>query len=163
MEVSERRVTFEGCRCPGAPHRADWVDVVPRVDITLGASVIGAVRASGGDTAAAEGLIARECLRFGIDAWSFLDAEGQPEEVGPEAIGRLLPFGDAYQVADLVMDLHGEELLRPLLSRTSTRSQAGRTDGSTSPTPASGSKPRTRSEPSSPTSTAGTPSEDPEA
>ena len=162
MEPSERRVTFEGCRCPGAPHRdGDWVEVVERVPIELGAAALVAGREGGSDPAAIEGLMARAFLRFGIDRWSFVDESGDPVAVDWEAIGRLLPFEDAYRVADLVGELHTGTILRPLLARSSTPSPDGPTADSTSASPGSGSTPRTRSERSSRTPTDGQPSEVP--
>lgn len=154
----ERKVELEGCRCPGAPHSRDWVEVIERASVPLGAAVIAVIREAEGDAGVAEGRMAEMCLRFGIARWSFVDADGLPEPVDAESIGRLLGFVDGYAVADRVMALHGDEVLRPLVSRTSTRSQGGQTDGSTSPTPATGTRPRKPSTPSSPTPTDGTPS-----
>ncbi len=152
----ERRITFEGCRCPGSPHREDWVEVTERASIQLGASVIGAIRAADGDAAAAEGFMAGACLRFGIGAWSFVDEDGDRVPIDRESTARLLPFVDAYAVADRVLAIHGDEVLRPLTSRTSMSSRGGRTDGSTSPTPATGSTRRKPSRRSSPSATDGT-------
>ena len=157
----QQRIELEGCRCPGAPHARDWVEVIRNASLPLGAAVIAAIREADGDAAIAQGRMAEMALHFGIERWSFVDANGDPEPIDPEGVARLLPFNDAFLVADRVIDLHGDEILRPLTSRTSTRSQGGQTAGSTSPTPASGRPPRRRSAPSSPTSTDGPPSGDP--
>lgn len=157
----ERRIELEGCRCPGAPHRDDWVEVVERVSVSLGAALLASGRNAEGSEIAAEAYMAESALRFGIARWSFTDTEGLPVAIEWAEINRLLPFNDAYTVADRVIGLHFDEVFRPLLSRTSTRSPGGRTDGSTSPTRATGKRPRRPSGPSSPTPTDGTPSEVP--
>lgn len=160
----ERRITLEGaCRCPGAPHPSDWVEVIPEVSIPLGAAAIAAVRIGEGDPVAVEGMLAGAAVRFGISGWSFVDADGDPEPVTFENITRLLPYAEGgLQVADAVVAYHAEELLRPLVGRTSSVSPGGQTDGSTSPTQDTGSRPPGHSRRSSRTSTGGTPSGDPD-
>ncbi len=156
------RVDLEGpCRCPGGPHGGgDWVRVFREVPIELGAAVIVAGREAGGDAIVAEGFMAKAFFRFGVEAWSLVDEDGDPVPITGATLAAL-PFFDAYKIADVVANLHSAEILRPLLGRTSTSSPGGRTDGSTSPTPTTSRRPRKASAPSLLTVEDGSPSEAP--
>ncbi len=163
--MERNRVQLDGgCRCPGAPHPFDWVDVVETVPIELGSGVVACFREADGNSVIAEGLMGRVALRFGIERWSFVEADGEAVNITWDNIVRLLPFGDGgYDVADRVMDLHSGEILRPLLKRSSKPSPGGPTAEPTSAIPDTGTKPPRPLKPSSRTVTDGTPSEDPVA
>lgn len=156
------------CRCPGAPHPVDRVALAPKAPIEVGAAVMGAIRAAGSNEGMLHGLMARAFV-LGIRAWTFVDGDGHPirADVTSEGFGALvddlLPWANGgADVADRADDLYSEAVLRPLISRTSTRSPGGQTDGSTSPTHPSGPMPLTLPEPSSPSDTDGKPSGDPD-
>jgi len=163
-------VPVGACRCPGTPHGdGDWVELRPSPTIDIGSAIYAAVANVGDDPVQLQVEMTRAFLRFGIVAWSFTDELGAPIPIRPrstdfgEVISRLLPFSDGgFTVADRADDLYSEEVLRPLMTRLSLmRSRDGRTVGSTSPTPLTLRKPARRSKPSSPRSTAGSPSADP--
>jgi len=162
------RVAVGACRCPNAPHGdGDWVDLRPAPTIDIGAAVYAAVQQWSDDPIQLQVSWTRAYLRYGVAAWSFVDADGpvliRPMSDGYEdLVNRLLPFDQGgFEVADRCDDLYAEVVLRPLLTRLSLmRSQGGQTDGSTSPTPDTSPSLPTPSEPSSPDDMGGKPSED---
>lgn len=163
------------CRCPGRPHAEDWVELATSIPIGVGAGVLAAVRASGGDEVRLAGMMAQVYVSFGITAWSFMgepdspdQATGWPIPVDPMSSGwtalvqRLLPWDNGGAlVADKADELYSENVLRPLTGRTLTQSRDGQTDGLTYPIPPSQPTPPARSRRSSRTATAGRPSEAP--
>ena len=164
-------VPLGACRCPGTPHTdGDWVELRPSPTIDIGSAIYAAVANVGDDPVQLQVEMTRAFLRFGIVAWSFTDDRGDPIPIQPrktdfgDVISRLLPFSDGgFTVADRADDLYSEEVLRPLMTRLSSmRSLGGQTVGSTSATRTTSRKPATRSEPSSPASSDGRPSEDPD-
>ncbi|MFN8520727.1 MAG: hypothetical protein U0667_15330 [Chloroflexota bacterium] len=164
----ERRVELGACRCPGAPHPSDWVDVDPVVSVHLGGAVLSVFGRAGSSETVAQALLTEAYLLYGIGAWSFVDEEGDAIPVRPsdgdwpEVVNRLLPFPDSYRVADRASEVHpAMGMVRPLLRGSSTPSQDGPTAAPTSASPASGSTPRTPSGRSSRTPTGGSPSEAP--
>lgn len=168
--MTDVRVPVGACRCPGSPHEeGDWVELRSAPTIDIGSAVYAAVANVGDDPMALQVELGRAYLRYGITAWSFTDARGEPLPITPrrpgfdETVSRLLPFSQGgFDVSDMADTLYSEEVLRPLTTRLSTmRSQDGQTDGSTSPTlPSTPTRPK-RSRPSSRAATAGRRSEDP--
>lgn len=167
--MSTTRVPVGACRCPGSPHQeGDWVDLRDEATIDIGAAIYAAVASVGDNAPLMQVEMTRAYLRYGIAAWSFVDAKGQPIPIRPrdpdffdEVIAVLLPLGNGgFEVADKADALYTATTLRPLMTRqSSTRSPGGQTGGSTSPTRASLPKRRTRSGSSSRRSTGGKPSE----
>lgn len=159
------RVDVGECRCPGATHPSDWVELWPSVPIAVGASVMAAIRESGDDETVLQGQLARIYVTLGVRAWSFVDADGRGIPVRPtgsgwaDVVAELLPWDrGGAEVANMGDELYSEAILRPLMSRSSTRSPGGRTAGSTSPTRRSGTRRRKPPARSSRTPTAGSPS-----
>lgn len=168
--MTDVRVPVGACRCPGSPHDGgDWVDLRPAPTIDIGSAVYAAVANVGDDPMALQVELGRAYLRYGITAWSFTDARGEPIAVAPrrpgfdELVSRLLPFSQGgFDVSDMADTLYSEEVLRPLTTRLSTmHSQDGQTDGSTSPIPPSTPTSRKRSPRSSPAGSGGRQSADP--
>lgn len=160
------RVMVGACRCPGAPHAEDWVELHPNVPMLVGSSVMSAVRASGDDESRIVALMARAYVLYGPKAWSFVDEDGDAVRVDPtqpdwlDTIDRLLPWeAGGKAVADAGDVLYTNRVLAPLEQSPSTSSLRGPMDEQTSASPSGGSRPRKRSKPSSQTGTAGTPSE----
>lgn len=156
------KIQLEGCRCPGTPHHHDEVELADAPTIEMGSAAMAAIRIAGDDEPRIVGLLGGIYLRFGITGWSFTNEDGNPIPVvrsGPDwaaTVDRLLPWAEGgSEVAEAADVLYSEQILRPLISRLSMRSQGGQTEGSTSATLASGSKHRTRSGRSSRTSTGG--------
>lgn len=167
------RVMVGACRCPGRPHPEDWVELAARIPIAVGAGVMAAMRASRGDDVRLASLMAQVYVENGIVAWSFtgpIEVEGERQgwpilvdASAPEwreTLAELLPWDQGgAEVADKASGLYSENILRPLTGRTLTQSLDGQTAGLTSPIQES-SRPRpARSRRSSPTTTAGKPSE----
>ena len=163
MERALVKVDVGACRCPGSPHASDWVELSPDMTIDLGAAVYAAIRQSEGDDVRLQGLMAQAYVQFGIRAWSFTDADGDPIRVTrqdkdyPDLIDRLLPWSRGGQAVSEAADgLYSEEVLRPFLNRPSMQSQDGPTVDSISPIPPSGPKNQKSSPQSSRTDTVGT-------
>ena len=147
----DERVAVGGCRCPGAPHPDDWVELEPRPTFPMGTAFHAAIPEAAGDSVVLQGLWARVFIRFGVKRWSFVDDDGSAVDISVESAERLLPWADGGRtVVDAADRLYTAELLRPSLGRTSKSSRGGQMDGSTSPTPATGSTTRKRSPSSSP-------------
>lgn len=162
MSMEDVRVDVGECRCPGAPHATDWVEMRPTADPAIGAAVMAAIRETGDDEPMMMGQLARIYVTLGIRAWSFVDHEGRPVPVRPgtagwpDLVADMLPWDRGGKVvSDRGDELYSEAVLRPLLPRSSMPSQDGPTAASTSATPRSGSTPPRRSTRSSRTRTAG--------
>lgn len=160
------KVMVGACRCPGAPHAEDWVEMHPQVPILVGSTVLSGIRAAGGDESRILALMARAYVMYGPRAWSFVDKDGDPIRVDPTQAGwadlvdELLPWDmGGAEVADAGDALYSERVMRPLMVAPSTSSQPMSMDAQTSVSQPTGRKPRKRSAPSLQTVTAGTPSE----
>lgn len=146
------------CRCPGGPHASgETVALLPRVPLAMGAAAMAALQGVAG-TDEYVGLLAPIYLRFGIESWSCLGPDG-PLPVTTAAIAERFPWADGgSDLVEAADALYGEEILRPLLRRIARLSPPTPTATATSATPSSGAARRSRSAPSSPEPTAGTPS-----
>lgn len=160
----DTRVPVGACRCPGSPHDGgDWVELRPSPTIDIGSAVYAAVANVGDDPMALQVELTRAFLRYGIVAWSFTDAAGNPIPIAPrrpgfdDLVSGLLPFSQGgFDVSDRADSLYSEEVLRPLTTRLSTmRLPGGQTVGSTSPTRPTSPRPVKPSRPSSPRGMAG--------
>lgn len=152
------------CRCPGTPHPdGDWVELRAEPSIDIGSAVYAAVASYGDDPMALQVEMGRAYLRYGITAWSFTDARGEPIPITPrkpgydELVAGLLPFAaGGFEVADKADSLYSEVVLGPLMTRLSLiASRDGQTAGSISATPRTSPRPAKRSTRSSPAGMAG--------
>ena len=150
------KVEVGACRCPGAPHSNDWVELHPQVTIPIGTAVYAAVRAAGEDSQLMQGLMARSYVLLGIRRWSFTDLDREVIPVTPghvgwsELVDHLLPWNNGgMEVANLADALYSDDVLRPLTSRPSTQSPGGQMDGSTLATRPTSPRRRKRCTPSS--------------
>lgn len=150
------RVPVGACRCPRSEHvDGDWVVLASEASIALGGAAQMAIALHGGDPILMQGALRKVYVAYGIEAWSFTDADGDPIPVQHEAVdwadtlAGLLPYGrGGLEVSEAGDRLYSETIIRPYLARRSQRSQPGRTVGPTSATRATGSKhpkPRKRS------------------
>lgn len=141
------------------------MELAPPVPIAVGAGFMAAIQAAGGDEVRLTALLTQVYVQHGIRAWSFVDADGEPILVEPgsrswpDTLETWLPWhlGGAT-VADKADELYSKDVLRPLTSRPSTRSAAGQTVGSISPTQPSQRTRQARSRRSSQTASDGKPS-----
>jgi hypothetical protein len=134
----------------------------------MGAAVVAAIRKVGDDPTLLTGEMARVYMTQGIVAWSFLDDEGEPVAVRPNAmewpalVEKWLPWWEGgMTVADAADTLYSSRILRPLLNRTSKQSPGGPMDGSTSVTRTTSPRHPKPSRQSSRTDSDGKPSVDP--
>lgn len=119
------------CRCSGLPHPdGDTVSLSKNPPLEVGLAASQAMAEDGADNIRiALGLA---YLRA-IEAWTFLDDDGDPIPVTPENIRLALPWDKGGSiVAEKADDLYTEAVLSPLLRRLSNTSPAGPMAGSTS-------------------------------
>lgn len=145
-------VRVRDCECPENPHEdGDVVYLAPKLSLAGGlqaqADIIEA--AGNGGMLAASWQVT--FVKHGATGWNFLDEDG---EVPFDVNVLLEDYGLSSPVAEKADELYGESVMRPLLARLNATSRTGRTNGSTSATPRSTTKPRGRS---SPGTTAATP------
>lgn len=155
--MERTRVEVGECRCFGAPHPVDWVELHPEVTMAMGTAVMAAVRASGDNQAILEGMMSECYVAFGIRKWSFTDEDGNPIYITTarpgwmDLVNRLLPWNNGgSELVDAADGLYSEDILRPLRSLTSKLSPAGPMEGSTSATQLPSPPPPTLPEPSLP-------------
>jgi hypothetical protein len=147
-------VRLPECWCPGTPHEADLVYLAPSISMAGGlaarAIVIDEVD-QGVDPIRLQERLAVVWIRHGIVGWNLVDEEGQPLPLDEATVRAALPYGKGGRlVADKADDLYNEDIMSPLVAMSRSSSPRGRTNGSTSATPASTRKRR------SPSSTATT-------
>jgi len=146
------------CPCPGTPHPADTVYLREKLGLAGGAMLqrlVIEVQQSGAGGAEASGALAEAYLRVGVADWTFVDEAGKRVPVNPDTLRDILlsDFALSMPVADKADDLYLQPVLGFLLSRAQNSSRTTTTNGSTSPTAGGSRKPRTRSKPSSTSTT----------
>ena len=135
-------VRVRDCACPTPHEEGDVVYLAPKLTLAGGlqaqADIIEA--AGNGGMLAASWQIT--FVKHGAIGWNFIDDEGPV----PFDVNVLLDdYELASPVAEKADELYGESVMRPLLQRLNPTSRNGRTNGSTSATPRSTTKPRGRS------------------
>lgn len=135
MSVLDREepvvVNVGPCRCAGTPHvDGDTVSLSKNPPLEVGLAASQAMAEDGADNIRiALGLA---YLRA-IEAWTFVDDDGDPIPVTPENIRAALPWGKGGDiVAEKADELYTGAVLDPLLRRLSNTSRGGPTAGSTS-------------------------------
>ena len=120
--MSDPLVPVEGvaCPCPGLPHPdGDTVFLLPKLGLFGGAlaqrKIIEAIN-NKADRDEIMAALTEAYVRYGVAAWSFVDADGKPLELNPENIKSTLldDFSRGSLVADKADDLYIESLLSPL-------------------------------------------------
>lgn len=132
------------CPCPGTPHSdGDTVYLSPKLGLHGGAlaqrKIIDAISNSAERDEIMASLSEAYC-RYGVVAWSFVDADGKGLPVNQDTIGSTLlaDFALGSPVADKADELYSEGLISPLRVAESKSSQSSSTNGSTSaPMPSS--------------------------
>jgi hypothetical protein len=135
------------CRCPDTPHEKDTVYLYPQLTVEggLAGEQYWAEITTGGvpNAEAMIGHLGRLFLHHGIASWTFVGADGEPLPASMRNIVRFAQnWSAAKPVAEKANELYSEALLAPLVASLSKSSRRGPTGGSTSPKPASSSKPR---------------------
>ena len=162
------RMVLEGypCPCPGTPHTEEWVELEPAATVPMAMAAQSLIEqnqnadlATG--VATLVGQISPVLMRFGVRRWSFVGDKGGRIGVDATEVERLLPMPYGLPVAEKCMDLYLGDIMRPLEARRSKLLELGQTGDLTSPTPTPGDTIPKQSEPSSPESTDGSPSEVP--
>ena len=176
------------CRCPNSPHGEDAVYLRPNVSVPLGTAATNVSQAvmndyldkhpdlrdrlAGADDRDAKirelakatlpdatAGLAQVYLEYGIVAWTFVDAKGQPRPVTPETIAELLPWDEGgMEVGERADELYSDRVFAPLARRSARSSPPGPTAPPTSPIPLSGHRRPKHSKRSSQIDTAGRPS-----
>lgn len=145
------------CPCPGTPHPdGDTVTLRDKLGLKAGVMLQGSlIKANKDGVSDSEmtGLIVEAYVLHGVEAWTFVDAEGKPVPVSEATIRSLLldDFSLSIAVSNAADDLYFGPMIVPLVLSGSISSPPSPTDESTS---AATSKPsRKRSRRSSTTTT----------
>lgn len=146
-------------RCPGSPHPFDVITLRKHASLEMGVAMGAVGEAAGGDEPRLQAGFAREMLRWGIEAWTFIDENGRVpvhEPIERSVLDRWLPFEDGgLEVIEAATALYGDDVLAPFVRRYLPRSPAGLADHLTSARNGSGPSPAKRSKRSSHPGTAG--------
>lgn len=139
-------VPLEACYCPGTPHEdGDVVFLAPTLSMAGGMAAQSAMTAGFTDAIRLQEMLATIWIRHGVVGWNLVDEDG-PLEVNERNVEMALPYGKGGRlVAEKADDLYAEDILAPLVQRQRNISRGGRTAPSTSATPASTRKRRSRS------------------
>ncbi len=157
-EDSAPNIVTIDCTCPGKPHEQDTIVLNPEVSLPLGIAAA-AVISRMTDQTTGIGELSPVYLRFGVIAWTLVDANGKPEPVTPERITARLTYANGgFEVVEAAAGLYSETVMRPLLAARARFLQALPQDHLTPRKNGTGRKRRTHSGPSSPRATAGMPS-----
>jgi hypothetical protein len=143
MSEDNGRIEVGPCRCPGAIHGEDWVELHPDLTLSGGLAVAAHIGDNSGLSRLEVGPSALKALmRTEIMAWSFLDDDGKPVPVIPETIERMLPYakGGAVVANAIVPRLAEASQTDPFKVRSTRRSSmpgqprhTARSKASTSP------------------------------
>jgi len=147
------------CVCPpkadGSPrHEKDTIELREKMDFRSSIAIRNALAVGSleGDLDIADilAILSERFIRYGIVAWSIVDAHNKPVPATQQTIAEIiLPEIDvATEIADEADGRYRDAVLLPLLQRASMSSQPSPTSASTSRTTASSTKrrmPRSRS------------------
>lgn len=120
------------CGCPGSPHAADEVYLLPVLTFDGGTAADTAMRSmlGSGDADAVTREVVRAYLTHQVAGWNLVDEDGRPVPYDPALL--LSDWAAALVVGDKADDLYSEALLAPLVAAASTSSPGGPTGASTS-------------------------------
>lgn len=134
------------CRCPGAIHGTDWVELHPELTLPGGLAVAAALGEGSGLKPIEIGPAALEALfQTEIRAWSFVDDRG-PVPILSSTIRRMLPFarGGAVVANALTPRLQEAASTDPFtVAQTPPSSDSGPTQGTEPSEDSTSVKPRT--------------------
>lgn len=132
------------CGCPGSPHAADEVYLLPTLSYDGGSAADAALKRmlGSGDSEAVTREVVRAYLTHQVAGWNLVDADGAAVPYDPALL--LSDWTAALVVGDRADDLYSEVLLAPLREAASTSSPAGPTAPSTSARTPAASRPRKR-------------------
>lgn len=150
-------INVGACRCSGGAHDpdGDTVTLYSEPTLPLGLAARAALASRGTDAMALEVALGQAYLQHGIEAWSFLDDEGDPIAIDWPNILRLLPYARGGRtVADAADALYSRAVFGPLLAGSPRPSRNGSAGDTTSPVTKRPRKHKTSSKSSSPASTA---------
>ncbi len=159
------------CPCPGHPHEFDVVTLRKAATNPMGMAANAVLQYHIGDYLAIESGLGEVWLRYGIEAWTFVDRVPDPnggtrslavptgEPIDMALINRWIPWHrGGFEIIKAADELYRGDVFDPFQRRMTTRSPDGPAVSSTSATIDSGSTPPKHSVASSPTKRAGKPS-----
>ena len=157
MDLSTLHPVSVTCPCPGTPHAdGDTVYLLPKMGLQGGITAEHQILSFGGDQSALVGALTETFVRFGVVAWTFVDANGKPVPCTDEKRQELLltDYTLARDIGDKADELYSAAVIDPLACRLSNGSGRPSRDRSTSPKRRSASK---RPKPLQPSSTTTSP------
>jgi hypothetical protein len=144
------------CPCPGHPHEYDVVTLRKAATNKMGMAVNAVMQYHIGDYLAIESELGSVWLRYGIEAWTFVDRTPDPkggfrsipvylgDPVDMETVDRWLPWHQGgFEVIKAADELYRKDTFDPFQRRPSTRSPDGAEAPSTSASTDSGLTPPT--------------------
>lgn len=154
MDLSTLHPVSVTCPCPGTPHAdGDTVYLLPKLGLQGGITAEHQILSFGGDQSALVGALTETFVRFGVVAWTFVDADGNKVPCTDEKRQELLltDYTLARDIGDKADELYSAAVIDPLARRLSNGSRQPQKGGSTSRTKRSASR-RPKSSKSSSTS-----------
>ncbi len=137
------------CPCPGAPHQEEHVYLQRELTLAMVGGALGALRGST-NIPEMEGRLIQGFFPVAITGWTFVDKDGDLIAPTADAMEELLPIEQGgFELVEFAREHYMPRIGRFLAVRTSTLSQPGPTDDSTSASPPSGSPLPEPSKPSS--------------
>jgi hypothetical protein len=147
------------CPCPdrgeGRPHETDTVTLRDKLDFKQGVTIrkaLGLLYTEDPDAGFADvlGVLTEQYLLLGIESWTLVDAKGEKVTASKPAIRALMDAHPetAMDIGNQADALYNEQVLLPLLTRSSTPSPDSPTAESTSATDGTSPTPPTPSRPS---------------
>lgn len=134
MDLSTLHPVSVACPCPGTPHAdGDTVYLLPKMGLQGGITAEHQILSFGGDQSALVGALTETFVRFGVVAWTFVDADGKPVPCTDEKRQELLltDYALARDIGDKADELYSAAVIDPLALRLSTGSRQPSKGGST--------------------------------
>lgn len=144
------------CPCPGTPHpEGDTVELRETLGLGAGVALQKLVVGTNAPEPEIIGQLMEAYLRFGVCAWTFVDADGKAVPVTPDTLQALLldDFSRAYPVAEAADKLYEGPVFGPLATAAANLSRTTPTAASTSRKGSGSRKNGMRSKPSSTSTT----------
>ena len=141
------------CPCPGTPHTEERILLRDEASLALSIYAYKMLANTEGDWRAKEASLIAAYIPRGIEAWTFLDQNGEAVPITQENAERLMPWDKGgYLVMEKANDLYSDRVLGPWMTaflarqkesesspQMNSSSPTGPKDESTSATPQPGS------------------------
>jgi len=135
MNAADRGQTVEvdvgECRCPGAPHTSDKINLRARPNTTMRFALLQAINEASEDTNILTGEMVSLYLRLGPVSWNISNGNGSPVPI--DDLADSLGLDREIIVANKASDLYTEAILGPLAPSVSSSPEPTQEEPLTSP------------------------------